>query len=111
MANIGDIGKSYKLSPLSDIIAVGNTVRNVSFYVQDNTWPKAKSKVKEMEGTWGQGKPSMEKVGILGEVTKTHSAVKQLKDAVDGENKGSAEEQIANINESMGTIREYYRSK
>lgn len=111
MSNIGDIGKSYKLSPLSDIIAIGNSIRNVSFYVQDNAWNKAKVKAKEMEGIWGQGKPTLEKIGILGEVTKTHSAVKQLKDAAEGENKGSAEEQIANINESMGAIREYYRSK
>ncbi len=111
MASISDVGKSYKLSPLSDIVAIGNTLRNVSFYVQDKSWDKAKAKVKELEGAWGQAKPSMEKVGILGEVTKTHSAVKQLKDAVEAENKGSAEEQIANINESMGTIREYYHGK
>ena len=111
MVNISDVGKSYKLSPLSDIVAVGNTIRNVSFYVHDKAWDKAKAKVKEMEGAWGQAKPSMEKVGILGEVTKAHTAVKQLKDAVDAENQGSAEEQITNMNESMGTIREYYKGK
>jgi hypothetical protein len=111
MVSVSDVGKSYKLSPLSDIIAVGNTLRNVSFYVHDKAWDKAKAKVKELEGTWGQAKPGMEKVGILGEITKTHSAVKQLKDAVEAENKGSAEEQITNINESMGTIREYYHGK
>jgi hypothetical protein len=111
MASISDVGKSYKLSPLSDIVVIGNTIRNVSFYVQDKAWDKAKAKVKELEGAWGQAKPSMEKVGILGEITKTHSAVKQLKDAVEAENKGAAEEQITNINESMGTIREYYHGK
>lgn len=111
MISISDVGKSYKLSPLSDIVAVGNTLRNVSFYVHDKAWDKAKAKVKELESAWGQAKPSMEKVGILGEVTKTHSAVKQLKDAVEAENQGSAEEQIMNINESMGAIREYYHGK
>jgi len=111
MASVSDVGKSYKLSPLSDIVGVGNTLRNVSFYVHDKAWDKAKAKVKELEGAWGQAKPSMEKVGILSEVTKTHTAVKQLKDAVDAENQGSAEEQITNINESMGTIREYYHGK
>lgn len=111
MAGISDVGKSYKLSPLSDIVAIGNTIRNVSFYVHEEGWDKAKAKVKELEGAWGQAKPSMEKVGILTEITKTHSAVKQLKDAVEAENKGAAEEQIANINESMGIIREYYQGK
>lgn len=111
MISISDVGKSYKLSPLSDIVAIGNTIRNVSFFVHDQAWDKAKAKVKELEGAWGQAKPSMEKVGILGEVTKTHTAVKQLKDAVDAENKGSAEEQISNINESLGTIRQYYYGK
>ena len=111
MASVSDVGKSYKLSPLSDIVAIGNTIRNVSFYVQEKNWDKAKAKMKELEGAWGQAKPSMEKVGILGEITKTHSAVKQLKDAVEAENKGAAEEQIANINESMGIIREYYHGK
>jgi hypothetical protein len=111
MASISDVGKSYKLSPLSDIVIIGNTTRNVSFYVEDKAWDKAKAKVKELEGSWGQAKPSMEKVGILGEITKTHSAIKQLKDAVEAENKGAAEEQITNINESMGTIREYYQGK
>jgi hypothetical protein len=111
MVSISDVGKSYKLSPLSDIVAVGNTLRNVSFYVHDKAWDKAKAKVKELESAWGQAKPSMEKVGILGEVTKTHTAVKQLKDAIEAENQGSAEEQITNINESLGTIREYYHGK
>lgn len=111
MANISDIGKSYKLSPLSDIVAVGNSIRNVSFYIHDMAWKKAQAKMKELEGTWGQTKPSMEKIGILSETTKTHSSVKQLKDAVEAENKGSAEEHIANINESMANIREYYKGK
>lgn len=111
MGSVGDVGKSYKLSPVADIIAVGNGLRNVSFYVEDKNWSKAASKVKALEDTWNQVKPSMEKFGILGEVTKTHSYVKQLKDAVNAESKGAVEEQTANLNESMGRIRDYYRGK
>ncbi len=111
MGSIGDIGKSYKLSPLSDIIAVGNSVRSASYYATDKDWSKAAAKVKELEGTWEQAKPSMEKVGILGEITKTHATINQMKDAVNGENKGAFEEQAANLNSSMGRIREFYRGK
>jgi len=111
MGSVSDIGKSYKLSPLSDIVAVGNAVRTVSFYVENNDWDKAKAKMKELDSTWGQAKPSMESVGILGRITTAHSIVKQMKDAVDAENKGSIDEHIANINENMGYIREYYRGK
>lgn len=111
MSGISDIGKSYKLSPLSDIVGVGIAIRNVSFYVEEQDWSKAKSKMKELEGSWGQAKPNMESVGILSKVTTTHTIIKQMKDAVDAENKGSFEEHIAKINETMGYIREYYRGK
>ncbi|MCE5285482.1 MAG: hypothetical protein LLG02_06515 [Pelosinus sp.] len=111
MGSIGEIGKSYKLSPLSDLIAVDNGIRNVSFYVEDNDWAKAAIKVNELDGTWGQAKPSLEKVGILGEVSKTHSQIKQFKDAVAAQNKGAIEDQLANINDSMARIRNYYRGK
>lgn len=108
MGSISDIGKSFKLSPLADIVAVGNAARNVGFYVDDKDWSKAASKVKELQGTWQQVKPSMEQVGILGELTKTHSDIKQLKDAVNAENKASVKENLAKINESMGQIRQFY---
>ena len=111
MSGISDIGKSYKLSPISDIIGVGIGIRNVSFYAMDQDWSKAKTKMKELEGSWGQAKPNMESVGILGKVTTTHTIIKQLKDAIDAENKGSVTEHIANVNESMGYIRDYYRGK
>jgi len=111
MASISDVGKSYKLSPLSNIIGVGNSIRNVSFYVENNDWPKAIAKMKELDNTWGQAKPNLESVGIFSKITTTHSIVKQMKEAVDAGNKGSVEEYIANINESMGYIREYYRGK
>lgn len=108
MGSISDIGKSFKLSPLADIVAVGNAARNVGFYVDDKDWSKAASKVKELQGTWQQVKPSMEQVGILGELTKTHSDIKQLKDAVNAENNASVKENLAKINESMGQIRQFY---
>lgn len=111
MASIGDIGKSYKLSPLSDIISVGNSIRTVSFYVANNDWRRAAAKMKELDSTWSQAKPSMESVGIFAKITTTHSIIKQMKDAIDAENKGSVEEKIANINESMGYIREFYYNK
>jgi len=111
MGSIAEIGKSYKLSPIADIITVANAIRNVSFYAEEKNWSKAAAKVKELEGTWEQLKPNMEKVGILGEITKTHANVKQLKDAVNAENQGSVKNHIANINESMGSIREFYRGK
>jgi hypothetical protein len=111
MGSISDIGKSYKLSPLSDIIAIGNSLRNVNFYVADNDWKKAITKAKELEGTWGQAKPSLEKIGILGEVTAAHTTMNQIKDAVNAENAGSFQDHIADINESMGRIRNFYRGK
>jgi len=111
MASLSDVGKSYKLSPISDIIAVGNSIRTVSFYVESNEWDKAKVNMKQLENTWGQAKPSIEVIGILGRITTTHSVVKQMKDAVDAENKGSITEHVATINEQMGYIREYYRGK
>jgi len=111
MGSLSDIGKSYKLSPLSDIIAVGNAIRTVNFYVEANDWHKATAKMKELDNTWGQAKPNMESVGILSKITTTHSIIKQMKDAVEAEDKGSIKEHLANINESMGYIREYYRGK
>ncbi|MDD4601712.1 hypothetical protein SDC9_05858 [bioreactor metagenome] len=111
MGSIGDIAKSYKLSPLAGLIGVGNAIRNVNFYVEDKNWSKAASKVKELEGVWGNVKPTMEQVGILAEVTRTHSLVKQMKDAVAAENKGAIEEHTANLNESLGYIRNFFRGK
>jgi hypothetical protein len=108
MANIGDIAKLYKLSPLSDIIAVDNAVRSTSFYIEEKNWLKASVKVKALETTWNQIKPGLEKFGIIGEITKAHSYVNQIKDAVNGENKDNADDKINDINASLGTIREYY---
>lgn len=111
MSSVSDIGKSYKLSPVADMIAVSNGMRNVSFFAEGRDWKKAAAKVKELQGTWEQVKPGMEQVGILGEITKTHAAVKQMKDAVNAENSDAFQEQQANMNESMGRIREFFRGK
>ncbi|SDF25520.1 hypothetical protein SAMN05660235_00969 [Sporolituus thermophilus DSM 23256] len=111
MGSVSDIGKSYKLSPVADVINIGNSARNVSFYVEDKNWSKAAAKAKELEGVWQQGKPALEQIGILGEVTRTSSIIKQVKDAVNAENKGAVEEQLANLNESMGRIRDFYRGR
>ncbi|EGO63656.1 DUF4363 family protein [Acetonema longum] len=111
MASIGEIGRSYKLSPLSDIVTISNQLRNVDFFVADQDWGKARSKVKELENTWKQSKPALESLGIFDEITKTHSAILQLSDAVDAENKEGVIEKIAKLNESIGTIRDFYKSK
>ncbi|MCX7779847.1 MAG: hypothetical protein N2491_02885 [Negativicutes bacterium] len=111
MGSVSDVGKSYKLSPVADVIGVSNSLRNVSFYVEEKNWIKAASKVKELEGVWNHAKPALEQVGILGEITKTHAKIKQLKDAVNAENKGVAEEHIASLNESLGYIRQFHRGK
>ena len=111
MACVSDIGKSYKLSPIADIISVGNGIRNVSFFAEDKNWPKASTKAKELDDTWNQVKPSLEQFGILGEVTRTHSTVRKLRDAVIAENKGAVDEHVASLNDSMGKIRDYYRGK
>lgn len=111
MGSISDIAKSYKLSPLSNIIAISNSMRNVAFYIEDNNWSKAASKVKELENSWEQLKPGLEQVGILGEITKTHSLVKQLKDAVNAENKSACDEHLADLNRSMSNIRDFYKGR
>lgn len=111
MGAISDLGKNYKLSPVSDIIAVGSTIRNVAFYLEGKNWLKASAKAKEMSDSWNRVKPAMEQFGIMGEVTKTHSYINQLRDAVAAENKGAATDRIEDLNKSMGRIREYYRGK
>ncbi|MDR3564103.1 MAG: hypothetical protein P4N59_22060 [Negativicutes bacterium] len=111
MGAVSDVGKNYKLSPVADIIATGITIRNVAFYVEDKNWLKAGAKAKEMSDNWNRIKPELEQFGIMGEVTKTHSYVNQLRDAVAAENKGGASDRIADLNKSLGRIREFYRPK
>lgn len=90
MGSVSDIGKSYKLSPIAGIISIGNSIRSVSFYVEAKDWPKASSKVKELESTWQHAKPALEEPGVLGESTKIHSRVNQLKSSVTAETKARA---------------------
>lgn len=111
LAAISDVGKSYKLSSLSDILLIGNSARNVGYYVTTKDWTKALTKVNELDGTWAQVKPSMEQFGILSEVTKTHGTIKTLKDSVTSENQGAAENQLKLLNESLGNIREFYKNE
>ena len=111
LAAVSDIAKSYKLSPLSDILLLGNSARNVGYYVATKDWPTATKKITELDGTWLQVKPSMEQFGILSEVTKAHGTIKSLKDAIAGENQGSAASQLKLLNESLGNIREFYKNK
>lgn len=110
-ASISDIGKSYKLSPLSDIITIDNTIRNVSFYVGQKDWKKSTVKAKELNDTWGSLKPNLEQVGILSEVTKAHTLINQIKGSVSAEDKGAYMDQSDKLNESMGHIRDFFRSR
>lgn len=112
MSNVSDVGKSYKLSPISDIITIDNAIRNLNYYVATNKdWKKSAAKSKELNATWSALKPTLEQVGILSEITKAHSLVNQIKDSVDAENKGTFTEQIAKLNESIGHIRDFFRGK
>ncbi len=109
MGGLNDIAKEYKLSPLPDIIAIGGKLRNVSFFVAEKDWQKASLKVKELEDSWEQMKPGLEQVGIMGEITKIHSSIKQLKDAINAENKAGADEHLNKTNESISRVINFYR--
>lgn len=84
--NIIDITKPYSLSPLADLITINASVRNTTYYVETKQWKVAATKAKELESLWKQAKPSLEQPGILGEVTKIHSTIAQLKESIDAEN-------------------------
>jgi hypothetical protein len=111
MYSVEEIAKSYKLSPLSDLIAVGISLRRVSYYVETDNWKKASAKMKELEGVWHQAKPSLEQVGILGELTKAHGTILKLKDAIDAEDRNAFEEEKSKINESLIHIRQFYHGR
>ncbi|MDU2066264.1 MAG: hypothetical protein E6713_15725 [Sporomusaceae bacterium] len=108
---LSDAAKSYKFSPLADLLQIGNAARSVNYYVADKDWSKAAAKAQELEQTWEQNKPSLEMMGILGKVTQTHSTIKGLRDAVGGENQGQAESLLKNLNESLANIRDFYKNK
>lgn len=105
MYKISDISKNYKLSPLSDIIAINNAGRDLRYAVETKNWANAASKIKELKNTWGRAKSNLEQFGILGEITHTHSSIEQMKDSVDAENKATFLERFKSFNESMAKIR------
>lgn len=111
MSSISDICLNYKLSPLSDLILLGNYLRNVSFAVMLTDWPDATTKVTELDRFWGQIKPSIENPGILNEVTRSHAYIKQLTDAVEAKNQESAQSHIKHLNRTLGAIREHLSHK
>ena len=111
MAGIAKISQNYQLSPSSDIINIGNALREVSFYVGSEDWGKAEVKLKALESVWGQSKPALEKVGVLAQLTKTHSLLTQIKDAINAENKEAFLERAADMNSSLGQIRDFYEGK
>ena len=111
MYHISDISKRYKLSPLSDIIAINNAGRDLRYAVENKNWATAAAKIKELQNTWGRAKSNLEQFGILGEITHTHSSIEQMKDSVDAENKATFIERFQSFNESMAKIREALAEK
>ncbi len=111
MYKISDISKNYKLSPLSDIIAINNAGRNLRYAVENKNWATAASKAKELQNTWGRAKSNLEQFGILGEITHTHSSIEQMKNSVDAENSVTFLEKFKSFNESMTKIRSALANK
>ena len=111
MYKISDISKNYKLSPLSDIIAINNAGRDLRYAVENKNWATAASKVKELQNTWGRAKSNLEQFGILGEITHTHSSIEQMKNSVDAENSVTFLEKFNSFNESMTKIRSALANK
>ena len=111
MYKISDISKNYKLSPLSDIIAINNAGRDLRYAVENKNWATAATKIKELQNTWGRAKSNLEQFGILGEITHTHSSIEQMKNSVDAENKTTFLEKFKSFNESMAKIRSTLANK
>lgn len=111
MGNASKIGENYQLSPIADMITIGIAVREAGFYAGDENWGKAAAKSKELENVWNQSKSSMEQMGVLGELTKAHFLINQMKDAIDAENKDSFLEHLEEVNETLGGIRKFYYGK
>lgn len=109
MHKINEMARSYYLSPSADIIGINIVLRNVAFALAERDWKQSALKAKELENTWQQMKPSIEQLGIIGEITTTHALIKQLKDAVSAENEIVAKGHLSKINQSMGRIRNFYQ--
>lgn len=111
IGGINTIGKSYKLSPLADLLLISNAVRDASFYIEDRNWLKASAKARQLDDTWKEAKPVLEQAGILGEVIRTHLNIAKLRDAVAAENKAACDEILQEINLGLATIRDFYRGQ
>lgn len=111
MGSISDISKTYKISPVTDIIMLGNSLRNISAYASIKDWSNLEKKTKELENMWHDAKPGVEQVGIISESTKIHASINRLKDAIDSENIAQVTEEIHKINESLAKIRIFYYGK
>lgn len=105
MYKISDIGKNYKLSPLSDIISINNAGRDLRYAVENKNWVTAAAKVKELQNTWSRAKTNLERFGILGEITQTHNSIDQMKNSVEEENRTTFLERFQKFNEGMTHIR------
>lgn len=105
MYKISDISKGYKLSPLSDIIAINNAGRDLRYAVENKNWVTAAAKAKELQNTWGRAKSNLEQFGILGDITETHSSIEQMKNSVEEENRTTFLERFQKFNEGMSHIR------
>lgn len=105
MYKISDISKGYKLSPLSDIIAINNAGRDLRYAVENKNWVTAAAKAKELQNTWGRAKSNLEQFGILGDITQTHSSIEQMKNSVEEENRTTFLERFQKFNEGMSHIR------
>lgn len=79
--------------------------------VNAGEWKKAAAKSQELQGVWKQSKPALGKIGILPEVTRLHSYIKQLKDQIEAENSEAIEDTNRKINDSLGKIINYYKGK
>lgn len=111
MGKVSEIGQSYKLSPVADLIATSNNVRILAYYVDQKDWLKAGAKAQQLENSWEQIKPGLEKFGVLSEITASHGIIKGLRDSVAAEDKDGSEGKIKQLNDHLGKIRDYYRSK
>ncbi len=105
MYKISDISKGYKLSPLSDIIAINNAGRDLRYAVENKNWITAAAKAKELQNTWSRAKSNLEQFGILGDITETHSSIEQMKNSVEEENRTTFLERFQKFNEGMSHIR------
>lgn len=105
MYKISDISKGYKLSPLSDIIAINNAGRDLRYAVENKNWITAAAKAKELQNTWSRAKSNLEQFGILGDITETHSSIEQMKNSVEEENRTTFLARFQKFNEGMSHIR------